>query len=92
MADPVVRRRVLVTGRVQGVWFRDSVRAVATEHGLSGWVRNRSDGSVEAVFEGGEPAVIELVAYCHTGPPHARVQTVTTSDEPPQGTSGFEVK
>src|SRR5258708_20435354 len=87
----LVRRHVIVTGRVQGVWFRDSVRAVASEHGVAGWVRNRSDGSVEAVFEGAEPDVIELLVFCREGPPRAHVLTMSVGEESPEGLQGFEV-
>ena len=68
---------VSVSGRVQGVGFRDSLRAQALRHGVRGWVRNRRDGSVEAVFQG-DPAAIEvLLAWTRRGPPGARVDTVT---------------
>ena len=89
----VVRRRVIVTGRVQGVFFRDSTRAEAEARGVAGSVRNRADGSVEAVFEGPADAVDALVAWCRAGgPPHARVQGVEVADEAPEGLSGFRVR
>jgi acylphosphatase len=88
----LIRRRVRVTGRVQGVWFRDSTRAMAAEHGLAGWVRNRSDGSVEAVFEGPKEAVLAAVAWCSIGPPRARVDGITVLDEEPDGVAGFVVR
>lgn len=87
----VIRRRARVTGRVQGVWFRACTQTMAAELGLAGWVRNRSDGSVEAVFEGPEEAVRKALEWCRTGPPHARVETVDTREEPPAGLEGFEV-
>jgi acylphosphatase len=92
MEASLVRRRVLVTGRVQGVWFRETTRAMATEHGVAGWVRNRSDGAVEAVFEGSLDDVIRLVEFCRVGPMRARVLTMSVSEEPPDGLRGFEVR
>jgi acylphosphatase len=88
----VVRRRVVISGRVQGVFFRDSCRVEAHRYGVAGWVRNASDGRVEAVFEG-EPAAVErLVAWCHHGPSRARVDDVVVVDEPPAGVTSFVVR
>jgi len=87
-----VRRRVVVRGRVQGVFFRDTVRAHAREVGVNGWVRNRPDGAVEAVFEGAPPRVDELVALCRRGPPAAIVETVECTDEPVEGIGGFGLR
>lgn len=88
----MIGRRVIVHGRVQGVWFRESMRRVAEQHGVTGWVRNRPDGTVEAVFEG-RPTDVELVvAWCREGPPRARVDRVETLDEPPEGLAGFAVR
>jgi acylphosphatase len=84
----VARTRVVVHGRVQGVWFRDSCQREARNCGVSGWVRNREDGTVEAVFEGSPTAVGRLVAWCRTGPPTARVDATEVSEEPPVGESG----
>jgi acylphosphatase len=80
-------------GRVQGVFFRDSVRRRADAAGVAGWVRNRRDGAVEAVFEGDSEAVEELVGYCRRGPGRAEVSEfeVITGDEP-EGLSGFEIR
>ena len=86
-----MRRRVLVSGLVQGVWFRESCRRRAESLGLAGWVGNRPDGSVEAVFEGPAPAVAEAVEWCRTGPPSARVTAVETFREPPAGVEGFRI-
>lgn len=86
-----VRRRVVVDGRVQGVWFRDACRREAEAAGVRGWVRNRDDGGVEAVFEGDEPAVERLVAWCRKGPPRAVVTSVSVEAEPPQGDARFRV-
>ena len=92
MNNDVVRRRVVIRGRVQGVFFRDSVRRRATENGVTGWVRNRPDGAVEAVFEGPRERVDELIAFSEAGPPHALVESVETSDEEPTGEPGFRVR
>jgi acylphosphatase len=87
-----MRRRVVISGRVQGVFFRDSCQREAARHRLAGWVRNRNDDAVEAVFEGDESAVEVLVAWCRTGPPRARVDRVEVFDEPPEHLRGFRVK
>ena len=88
----VVRTRVVVSGRVQGVFFRDSTRREALRRGVAGWVCNRGDGAVEAVFEGASGDVAALVAFCSDGPRGAVVDSVTTSDEEPAGLTGFEVR
>jgi acylphosphatase len=88
----VIRRRVVVHGRVQGVWFRDSTCREAGRLGVSGWVRNTAEGTVEAVFEGPADAVAAMVAWCGTGPPDARVTEVEARDEPPEGLAGFVVR
>jgi acylphosphatase len=87
----VVRRRVVVHGRVQGVFFRDSTRRAAERHGVAGWVRNVPDGSVEAVFEGEAPAVERLVELARQGPRGAEVRRVDVADEQPEGLRGFRV-
>jgi acylphosphatase len=87
-----VRRRVVVRGRVQGVFFRDTIRRHAREAGVSGWVRNRPDGAVEAVFEGDAGAVEEMVALSRQGPPQADVHEVECFDEEVEGASGFAVR
>ena len=86
------RRRVIVHGRVQGVFFRDSVRERARAHHVSGWVANRRDGAVEAVFEGEAENVDRLVRFCETGPPSAIVERVEVSEEEPEGARGFVVR
>ena len=88
----MTRRRVVVHGHVQGVFFRDSVRERADSRGLAGWVRNRDDGAVEAVFEGTEDDVDALVRYCHEGPRGADVERVDVVDEDPLGDEGFAVR
>ncbi len=87
----IVRKRVVVTGRVQGVLFRDSTRRVAQRHGVGGWVRNTRDGAVEAVFEGAPEAVERLVAFCREGPPGASVDEIEVRDEQPEGAQSFRV-
>jgi acylphosphatase len=88
----VIRRRVVVHGRVQGVFFRDSVRRLAQQHGVNGSVANRWDGAVEAVFEGEDAAVERLVAFCRKGPRGAEVESVEVSEEAAEGLSGFTVR
>jgi acylphosphatase len=88
----VIRRRVVVHGYVQGVFFRDSVRRLAQQRGVNGWVANRPDGTVEAVFEGEADAVERLVDFCRLGPRGAQVVSVDVSDEDPEGLTGFTVR
>ena len=76
---------VRIEGRVQGVWFRDSTRKEAQRLGVTGWVRNKRDGSVEVVAEGGEEEVKKLAAWCHHGPPSASVIQVDKMEEPWKG-------
>jgi acylphosphatase len=87
-----VRRRVLISGRVQGVWFRESCKQEATARGVTGWVRNLSDGRVEAVLEGPEAAVARVVQWCGHGPAHARVDRVEVEVGVPVGEQGFRVR
>jgi acylphosphatase len=87
-----VRRRVVVHGNVQGVFFRDSTEKEASSQGVAGWVRNRDDGAVEAVFEGPSEAVEAMVSWCRSGPSRADVEDVEASDEEPEGLDGFEVR
>jgi acylphosphatase len=86
------RRRVVVHGRVQGVGFRMACARRASARGLSGWVRNRADGTVEAVFEGEPPEVEELVAWCSDGPQMSKVTGIETFEEQPAGEVGFAVR
>ena len=88
--DPV-RRRVIVHGRVQGVFFRGATEAEAAATGVAGWVRNRPDGTVEAVFEGAPDGVAALVAFCRRGPRHARVARIEVLEEAPEGLRAFHV-
>jgi acylphosphatase len=87
----VVRRRVIVHGRVQGVGFRYAVARAAETRGVAGWVRNRADGSVEAVFEGESDAVESLVRFSSEGPHGADVTSVETIAEEPEGLLRFDV-
>ena len=87
-----VRRRVVVRGNVQGVFFRDSCRSEASSRGVAGWVTNRSDGAVEAVFEGEPDAVAAMVGWCSRGPRGADVESVDESTEEPEGLSGFRIR
>lgn len=89
---PIVRMRVIVTGLVQGVFFRESTRNEALARDVSGWVRNDPDGSVEAVFEGQPEAVEAMVAWAHIGPSRAQVQSLTRFAEEPEGLVGFDVR
>ena len=91
MSQPV-RRRVVVRGHVQGVFFRNSTRREALRRGVSGWVSNRRDGAVEAVFEGTPSDVEELVRFASSGPRGAFVEDVEVTDESPEGLSGFDVR
>jgi acylphosphatase len=81
----IIRKRLRITGRVQGVAFRASTVTTARALGLSGWVANRADGSVEAVAEGDDTAVAAFVRWCHHGPPAARVERVEVIDVSLQG-------
>ena len=82
----------MVSGRVQGVWFRESCRREAEARGVAGWIANRADGTVEAVFEGREPEVAEVIAWCRIGPPRADVTTVDVIPEQPEDLVGFRVR
>ena len=88
----MTRRRVIARGHVQGVFFRDSVRRLAQQHGVDGWVANRPDGSVEAVFEGEPDAVRRLVDFSRSGPRGAHVESLEEFDESPTGERGFTVR
>ncbi|MEJ7691242.1 MAG: acylphosphatase [Nocardioidaceae bacterium] len=88
----MIASRVVVHGDVQGVFFRDSCRQQAEQAAVAGWVRNRSDGAVEAVFEGEPEAVARLCRWCESGPAHARVERVEVTDEEPDGLAGFAVR
>ena len=91
LTPPAKRVRVVVAGDVQGVGYRWSTREQAGTLGLAGWVRNRPDGRVEAVFEGPAEDVDAMVAWCRTGPRWATVADVDVVEEPPEGDSGFRI-
>lgn len=82
---------MVARGRVQGVFFRDTVRRRAESSGVSGWVRNRADGTVEAAFEGEPEAVEALVELCRAGPGHAEVTDLEVIEEAPEGLEEFRV-
>lgn len=86
------RVRVIVHGMVQGVGYRYSLRLVAADTGVSGWVRNRNDGTVEADIEGTSDQIDAVLAWMSHGPPGARVDTATVTDAAPSGVRGFEVR
>ena len=88
----MVRSRVLVSGRVQGVFFRDTLRRLAEQHGVAGWVRNLPDGRVEAVLEGRAEDVERLVGWAHRGPRRAVVAHVEVQAEPPEGLGAFVIR
>jgi acylphosphatase len=90
--ERVVQRRVVVGGRVQGVGFRYGVARRAEAAGVAGWVRNRDDGTVEAVLEGDAGAVARLVEWCRQGPRGALVDDVSVVDERPSRLRGFAVR
>jgi acylphosphatase len=87
----VIRRRVIVHGRVQGVFFRDTTRQRARSRGVSGWVRNNPDGTVEAAFEGESDDVEAMVRFCEQGPRGASVERIEVFEEEPEGLEAFSV-
>ncbi len=82
----------MVHGRVQGVFFRDTARREASRHEVSGWVRNTSEGTVEAVFEGERGSVERMVGFAEEGPPEAQVERVEVFEEEPEGLDGFRTR
>jgi acylphosphatase len=87
-----VAKRVVVHGDVQGVFFRDGTQQEAESRGVAGWVTNRDDGAVEALFEGEPDAVQALVDFAKSGPSRADVSDVEVADAEPEGGSGFQVR
>jgi acylphosphatase len=87
-----MRKRVVVHGSVQGVFFRDTMRRLAEQRSVGGWVRNNRDGTVEAVLEGDESALERLLAFAQEGPRGAQVERVEIFDEKPEGLQGFVIK
>jgi acylphosphatase len=90
--NPRIARHAVVAGRVQGVWFRDSVRRIAEARGVSGWARNLRDGTVEVWAEGTLDAVQAVVDYCRQGPPRAVVEDVRVDEVAPAGLVRFDVR
>jgi acylphosphatase len=88
----VIRRRAVVHGRVQGVFFRDTTRRMAESRGVAGSVSNRPDGTLEAVFEGESEAVESMLRFCREGPRGADVERVEVTEEEPAGLSGFAIR
>jgi acylphosphatase len=88
----MIRRRVVVQGHVQGVFFRETARRRAQTAGVTGWIANRPDGTVEGVFEGERDAVERLVDFCREGPRGARVDWVDVVAEEPESLSCFEIR
>ncbi|USZ67908.1 acylphosphatase [Halorussus salilacus] len=91
-SDDRTRAHVFVSGTVQGVYYRANTRDTARELGIDGWVRNLPDGRVEAVFEGSEDSVSEMVEWCHTGSPAAEVEDVEVEYGDPEGEDGFRIR
>jgi acylphosphatase len=83
---------VYVSGRVQGVYYRANTRDTADELGIDGWVKNLDDGRVEAVFEGPEAAVEQMIEWCHSGSPRANVEDVSVEFDEPIGLEGFNIR
>jgi acylphosphatase len=88
----MVRRRLVIRGRVQGVFFRDTLRRVADRNEVAGWARNTFDGTVEAVLEGEPDAVARVAAFAHEGPGGASVTGVDVTEEEPEGLRGFAIR
>jgi acylphosphatase len=88
----VIRRRAVVHGRVQGVFFRDTTRRMADGRGVAGWVTNRHDGAVEAVFEGEPDAVESVLSFFREGPRGAVVERLEVTEEEPEGLEGFAIR
>jgi acylphosphatase len=88
----VVRKRVVVQGFVQGVFFRDTMRRLAERHRVAGWARNNPNGTLEAVLEGEPDAVERLLEFAREGPRGADVERVEVFDEAPEGASGFAIR
>lgn len=89
---PLVRRRVVIHGRVQGVFFRDTLRRRAEARAVTGWVTNRGDGTVEAALEGRRADVEALLGFCRQGPARAEVERIDVRDEEPEGSTEFKIE
>lgn len=91
-SQPKIAARVFISGRVQGVFYRASTQKAAQTKKINGWVRNLSDGRVEALFEGTSENVAAMIQWCHKGPPGARVRKVDVEYEEVQDIQGFEIQ
>jgi acylphosphatase len=89
---PPARRRLIIHGRVQGVYFRDTLRGRAENRGVKGWVTNRADGTVEAALEGRRADVEALIGFCRQGPARAEVERVEIREEEPEGLTDFKIE
>lgn len=93
MTEEKKRAHAIISGRVQGVFYRSETQKAASRHNVSGWVKNKRDGTVEAVFEGPENDVSRMLEWCKTGSPQASVENVDVTWEEPTGEfSGFNVR
>jgi acylphosphatase len=92
MGSDAIRRRIVVHGRVQGVFFRDCTRTQAKERALTGWASNQPDGTVEVIVEGPREAVEQLTDFCRRGPRRAQVERIEVSDGAPEGLAGFHIR
>ena len=88
----MIRRRLVIHGRVQGVFFRDSLRRLAEAHEVSGWARNTWEGTVEAVLEGETEAVEKVLGFAREGPEGAEVDRIELTEEEPEGLCGFSIR
>ncbi|CAN5575080.1 acylphosphatase [soil metagenome] len=91
-ASPPARRRLIIHGKVQGVYFRETLRGRAENRRVRGWVTNRADGTVEAALEGRKADVEALIGFCRQGPAHAEVEEVEVRDEEPEGLTDFKIE
>ncbi len=91
MSKNIICRRLLISGRVQGVWYRGSMQNEAEKLGVTGWVKNRPDGRVEALVEGTTAAVETIVEWCWQGPPAAHIDHVDVSVDQPHGLRDFDI-
>ena len=89
---PLTRRRVIIHGRVQGVFFRDTLRRRAEARDVTGWVTNRGDGTVEAALEGRRADVEAILGFCRQGPGRANVERVEVRAEEPEGLTEFKIE
>lgn len=91
-SGPIRRQRVIIHGKVQGVFFRDTMRRRAEARNVAGWVTNRGDGTVEAAIEGRRADIEALLGFCRQGPARADVERVEVRDEEPEGLTSFKIE